>query len=98
MNIRALSHHRATPVLLGAMLTLLSPTESVAQAVPPAPPVDDSAKKADPVQLSTFVVSEDEAVGYESMHTTAGMRTVQELKNVANSISIMNSLFIEDLG
>jgi outer membrane receptor protein involved in Fe transport len=30
------------------------------------------------------------------MHTTSGMRTVQELKNIANSISIMNAQLIED--
>jgi outer membrane receptor protein involved in Fe transport len=48
------------------------------------------------VQLSTFTVREDQDIGYESMHTTAGMRTVQELKNVSNSISIMNAQLIED--
>ncbi|HRP04708.1 MAG TPA: hypothetical protein PLV87_07340 [Opitutaceae bacterium] len=32
------------------------------------------------------------------MQTTSGMRTVQELKNVANSISVVNSQMIQDLG
>jgi hypothetical protein len=32
------------------------------------------------------------------MQTTAGMRTVQELKNVANSISVVNSELIADIG
>ncbi len=56
-----------------------------------------AAPKEDAVQLSIFTVSEEKDVGYESMQTTAGMRTAQELKNVANSISIMNSQFMEDL-
>lgn len=47
-------------------------------------------------QLSTFTVTEQQDIGYESMHTTSGMRTVQELKNLANSISIMNAQLIED--
>jgi outer membrane receptor for ferric coprogen and ferric-rhodotorulic acid len=50
------------------------------------------------LQLSTFTVSEQQDLGYESMQTTSGMRTVQELKNVANSISIINAQFIEDIG
>jgi iron complex outermembrane recepter protein len=48
------------------------------------------------VQLSTFTVREDQDIGYESMHTTSGMRTVQELRNVSNSISILNQQLIED--
>ena len=57
-----------------------------------------AAKSDDAITLSVFTVTDEKDVGYESMHTTAGMRTVQELKNVANSISIMNSQLIEDLG
>jgi outer membrane receptor for ferric coprogen and ferric-rhodotorulic acid len=55
-----------------------------------------TAKIDEPVTLSVFTVTDEKDLGYESMHTTAGMRTVQELKNVANSISIMNSQLIED--
>lgn len=50
------------------------------------------------IELSVFTVTEERDTGYESMHTTSGMRTVQELKNVANSISIMNAQFMEDIG
>ncbi len=56
-----------------------------------------AARQQDAVQLSVFTVSDEKDLGYESMQTTAGMRTVQELKNVANSISIMNAQLIEDL-
>jgi outer membrane receptor for ferric coprogen and ferric-rhodotorulic acid len=58
-----------------------------------------SPKAADePTTLSVFMVSEEKNVGYSSMQTTAGMRTVQELKNVANSISVVNSELIADIG
>jgi hypothetical protein len=57
-----------------------------------------AAAKENALQLSTFTVSEQQDLGYESMQTTSGMRTVQELKNVANSISIINAQFIEDIG
>ncbi len=62
-----------------------------------APTPSGTATSQEAVQLSVFTVNDDKNVGYESMHTTAGLRTVQELKNVANSISIMNSQMIEDL-
>ena len=63
----------------------------------PVAAVANAAKTDEAVTLSIFTVSEEKDVGYESMQTTSGMRTVQELKNVANSISIMNSQLIEDL-
>ena len=50
------------------------------------------------IQLSKFTVTGERDTGYESMQTTSGMRTVQELKNVANSISVVNSQMIQDLG
>lgn len=70
-----------------------APGPSATAAARPAPVAE-----GDPVQLSVFTVTEEKDVGYESMHTTSGMRTVQELKNVANSISIMNAQLMEDLG
>jgi len=50
------------------------------------------------ITLSIFTVSEGSSKGYQSMQTTSGMRTVQELKNVANSISVVNSELIADIG
>lgn len=79
---------------------LLFPAALLAQARSGTAPAKatDSAKDEEAIQLSTFVVTEEQDIGYESMQTTSGMRTVQSLKNVANSISIMNSQLIEDLG
>lgn len=70
-----------------------APGPSATAAARPAPVAE-----GDPVQLSVFTVTEEKDVGYESMHTTSGMRTVQELKNVANSISVVNNQMIQDLG
>ena len=52
----------------------------------------------EPTLLSVFVVNEETNVGYASVQTTSGMRTVQQLKNVANSISVLNSEVIADIG
>jgi outer membrane receptor for ferric coprogen and ferric-rhodotorulic acid len=76
-------------LVLAATLAPLLPAQ-VAPA--PRPPAAEEA-----VQLSVFTVTEGKDIGYESMQTTSGLRTVQELKNVANSISVMNSQLMEDL-
>jgi outer membrane receptor protein involved in Fe transport len=81
-----------------AAFALACPALAFAQTAPSTPATAASARAGEAVQLSTFTVSEQQDIGYESMQTTSGMRTVQELKNVANSISIMNSQFMEDLG
>ena len=92
------------PLALCALITgaLLSPL-AVGQtapttSLPTSTSAANSAKMDEAVTLSVFTVSEDKDLGYESMQTTSGMRTAQQLKNMANSISIMNSQFIEDLG
>ena len=89
---------RLLPVAIAAGCLAL-PSQVLAQAAPAAPAAGNAnavATKDEAVQLSTFTVREDQDIGYESMHTTSGMRTVQELKNLANSISIMNQQLIED--
>src|SRR5215217_212296 len=83
-------------------LSLLGSTRIFAQAVAPAKPLTAEEElrakaAAEGVsQLSTFTVTEQQDIGYESMQTTSGMRTVQELKNLANSISIINAQLIQD--
>ena len=73
------------------LVALAAPILALAQTVP-AKPV------ADTVKLSVFTVTSEKNTGYQSLQTTSGMRTVQELKNVANSISIVNSELIADIG
>ncbi len=97
-------HVRPTTRLTTALFALAASTllvaPAIAQTAPPAPttPAAKTAAESEAVKLSVFTVSEEKDLGYESMQTTSGMRTAQELKNVANSISIMNAQFIEDLG
>ena len=63
-------------------LAALAPAQTAPASAGATPRRDDQA-----VQLTAFTVSEAQDIGYESMQTTSGMRTVQELKNLANSIS-----------
>ncbi len=83
--------------LAAGLLGALAAANAVAQTAP-APRAAAPTPKDDAIQLSVFTVTEERDLGYESMQTTSGLRTVQELKNVANSISIMNSTLLEDLG
>jgi outer membrane receptor protein involved in Fe transport len=83
--------------IVSCLLIHASLRAQTAPATTPAP-APAKATQEDTLQLSTFTVTESQDVGYESLLTTSGMRTVQQLKNVANSISIMNATFIEDLG
>lgn len=77
---------------------MTAPAPLLAQAAPAASATAPTtpAAREDTVRLTTFTVTEDKDIGYESMQTTSGMRTVQELKNLANSISIINAQLIED--
>ena len=88
------------PVLLAALGSLFFLAPTFAQTAPMAAASPSAASPAaeEALKLSVFTVSEEKDLGYESMQTTSGMRTAQSLKNVASSISVMNSQFIEDLG
>ncbi|MEO6246334.1 MAG: TonB-dependent receptor plug domain-containing protein [Opitutaceae bacterium] len=86
------STSRSSVAALGTALALL-PCSAFGQSVPAAP-----AATAEAIQLSVFSVTDDKDTGYGTSQTTSAMRTAQDLKNVANSISIMNAQFIEDLG
>lgn len=88
----------SSPVaILAAVIPGLCALHPLSAQTAPAPGGSANPNASDAVQLSVFTVTEEKEVGYESMQTTSGMRTAQELKNVASSISIMNSQLIEDL-
>ena len=97
MTTRTTRLRNRSAVFWVALSAVLSPAPLVAQAAAPAAPAT-SATDEEAVKLSIFTVSDEKDIGYESMQTTSGMRTAQALKNVANSISVMNAQFIEDLG
>lgn len=90
---------RLSCVIFWSVATVALPPSLRAQTTPASPvaAAANPAKTDEAVTLSIFTVTDEKDLGYESMHTTSGMRTVQELKNVANSISIMNSQLIDDL-
>jgi outer membrane receptor protein involved in Fe transport len=82
--------------LLGAWLAvLLAPAEPLAAAADPAP--TDGRNDA-AVVLSIFEVTGDKDEGYRSTQTIAGTRTLEELRDTPNSISIINRELIDDLG
>ncbi|MDR0353142.1 MAG: TonB-dependent receptor plug domain-containing protein [Opitutaceae bacterium] len=81
------------PAALLALGLSIAPPLAAQQTAYTQPPVDSEI-----VELSRFVVEAERDVGYESMQTTSGMRTVQELKNVPSSISVINATFIDDIG
>ncbi|MES2695214.1 MAG: TonB-dependent receptor plug domain-containing protein, partial [Verrucomicrobiota bacterium] len=112
MNLRSRLHlprlYAGLAGILASLLTLAPPLVAqtapapspTAAATPPAPATaaNRAASGQEAITLSTFTVREEQDIGYESMQTTSGMRTVQELKNVSNSISILNAQFLEDIG
>lgn len=104
MTTQSQPAHRFTLALCALLTSTLLPALALAQTAPaasstiPAAPTPKATAESEAITLSVFTVSEDRDLGYESMQTTSGMRTAQQLKNMANSISIMNSQFIEDLG
>jgi outer membrane receptor for ferric coprogen and ferric-rhodotorulic acid len=86
---------------LAAGLTLGLPAAAFA-ATPPAPPTSPSAAAGaaqdDPITLTPFEVTAASDVGYESATAMSGTRTNESLANLPNSISVMNSEFLADLG
>ncbi|MBL9186173.1 MAG: hypothetical protein JNK23_01710 [Opitutaceae bacterium] len=99
MNIRApLALSSCRFALLATAMLGLPASVTLAQTAPtPSSSATAQPASGEAVQLTRFTVTDEKDIGYESQQTTSGMRTVQELKNLANSISIMNSQFIEDL-
>ncbi len=70
---------------------MLAPVTALA-AAPAAAPAQDPA-----VMLSIFEVSGSKDEGYRSTQTVSGSRTLENLRDVPNSISILNRELIEDL-
>lgn len=75
---------------------------ALAQATVPPPkaaaaPASQAAKE-DPITLTPFEVTAGTEVGYESSTAMSGTRTNESLANLPNSISVINSEFMADLG
>lgn len=86
---------------LTPLLTLAAAPAVFAQATAPAPSTAAASAPGTPqapVTLTPFEVSENSDVGYESSTAMSGTRTNESLANLPNSISVMNSEFLADLG
>ena len=85
---------------MAALLLLGAGTYATAQTAPAADQPKESASESEEViVLSPFVVSATESgSGYGVKDTLAGTRVRTELKDVASSISVVNSQFLKDTG
>ncbi|WP_414661726.1 TonB-dependent siderophore receptor [Horticoccus sp. 23ND18S-11] len=84
-------------VTLLALGVWLTPRSSAQTVVPPAHSSPASTKES-PVTLTPFEVTAGTDVGYESSTAMSGTRTNESLANLPNSISVINSEFMADLG
>jgi iron complex outermembrane recepter protein len=62
-----------------------------------AEPTVDATKKEEPLVLSIFQVTGDQDEGYRSTQTISGSRTLSNLRDTPNSISILNRELLDDL-
>ncbi|HLP08312.1 MAG TPA: TonB-dependent receptor plug domain-containing protein [Opitutaceae bacterium] len=83
-----------------AVMTLTVVPPSFGQNAPSAAPESGATGTTDEIViLSPFVVSAEEgSTGYGVKDTLAGTRVRTELKDVASSISVVNSQFLKDTG
>lgn len=68
---------------------------NVAGSLAPAPA--QGAAKEEPVVLSIFQVTGDKDEGYRSTQTVSGSRTLADLRDTPNSISVLNRELLDDL-
>ena len=88
----------ARRTLLLALAATVAAPALFAQATAPAGTATTPAGAPPPVTLTPFEVSANSDVGYESSTAMSGTRTNESLANLPNSISVMNSEFLADLG
>jgi len=76
----------------------VAPTRAASSAGASQPSVPaQSAAKDEPVVLSIFEVTGDKDEGYRSTQTVSGSRTLAELRDTPNSISVVNRELLDDL-
>lgn len=87
----------STRLLLLALLG--SPLHAQTAPAQPTPPTAiTTAKPAEIVELSPFVINAANDRGYYSSQTLAGGRLKTELKDVATSVQVVTEAMLEDLG
>lgn len=91
-----LSFLAATGLLLG--LFSMPAHAQPAPATTPAPLEDKEDKQDTVVELSPFVVTSSEAVGYQATSTLAGTRLNTDIKDIGAAVSVYTQEFLEDIG
>ena len=86
----------ALPLLWAAALS--SPALLLAQAAGSKPAAPTSASSSDPIVLSPFLVDTASERGYQATSTLAGSRIKTDLKDVAASVTVLTTEFMDDLG
>jgi len=76
------------------LLPLVVPVASAQAQTPEEPQADDDGLYV----MSPFEVTTSGDIGYAATETLAGTRLRTELRDVANSISVVNEQFMDDLG
>ena len=87
-------------VQLAALVLLLSNSGLAQTATPPASDTSTSnagSQEEEVVKMSPFVVDSSKDEGYQAKTTLAGSRINTDLKNVAQSISVVTKAFIDDV-
>lgn len=103
MNLHSLLNGLPTRVRIGprvalACVALEALSSARAQVAPPtSSPTQFAAAAADPITLSIFEVTGERDEGYRSTQTLSGSRTLTNLRNTPNSISVINRELIDDL-
>lgn len=89
---------RTSPRRATAALSLLATLATLPAATAPNAPAPAPGAKEAPVTLTPFEVTAGSEIGYESSTAMSGTRTNESLANLPNSISVLNSEFLSDLG
>ncbi len=90
-------------LVFAALLCVAPPAAAQSVPAPTAPPITAPASKSAPateeaITLSVFEVAAGADRGYAASTVMSGTRTNESLANLPNSISVMNTEFMADLG
>jgi catechol 2,3-dioxygenase-like lactoylglutathione lyase family enzyme len=89
----------ATSAFILAAAFCAAVPKAFGQAAPAQPVAENSADSEEIIELDPFTVSSsDESSGYAVKDTLAGTRIRTEMKDVASSLSVINSQFLKDTG
>jgi iron complex outermembrane recepter protein len=89
---------RALPELHGLLAVLMTSVALVSTLVAQTRSAPGDPSRDETVELSPFIVSTNQDVGYLASNTLAGSRLNTPLRDTAASISVLTSEFLSDIG